>query len=199
MANFKRPLKMFQHTAARRRLLQSKTALIYPFMFQHTAARRRLHSYRSGTVPKRRFQHTAARRRLLNLTCFCFSTFSFNTQPHEGGCSWHHSALKKFRCFNTQPHEGGCSGRKRADDLRNSFNTQPHEGGCFNTFDTIKTGISFNTQPHEGGCVGSAPAALDTLVSTHSRTKAAARKRNIREKIIVSFQHTAARRRLLGD
>ena len=33
---------------------------------------------------------------------------------------------------------------------------------------------SFNTQPHGGGCFDVTPYALNTFVSTHSRTEAAA-------------------------
>ena len=41
VANFKRPLKMFQHTAARRRLLTYQPFDLDCSGFQHTAARRR--------------------------------------------------------------------------------------------------------------------------------------------------------------
>ena len=55
---------MFQHTAARRRLLELGEEELAPFLFQHTAARRRLRVWRS---------------------CATRST-SFNTQPPEGDC-----------------------------------------------------------------------------------------------------------------
>ena len=84
--------RVFQHTAARRRLPFYKIYLIIQQEFQHTAARRRLH-YRYNEMPQReivsthsraeaaaiqmhvlvhrlKFQHTAARRRLPDDTSF---------------------------------------------------------------------------------------------------------------------------------
>ena len=55
---------VFQHTAARRRLVLIDTADIAEMMFQHTAARRRLGVWPSSPEEQAGFQHTAARRRL---------------------------------------------------------------------------------------------------------------------------------------
>ena len=55
----------FQHTAARRRLLQQQENRLRYKVFQHTAARRRLHLMLFLTLSHFMFQHTAARRRLL--------------------------------------------------------------------------------------------------------------------------------------
>ena len=54
-------------------------------LFQHTAARRRL--VRGGALVFRsfRFQHTAARRRLVPPVDFMLFRPCFNTQPPEGG------------------------------------------------------------------------------------------------------------------
>ena len=41
-------IKMFQHTAARRRLLQNSSIIKLPRLFQHTAARRRLQAINGG-------------------------------------------------------------------------------------------------------------------------------------------------------
>ena len=79
--------------------------------------------------------------------------------------------------FNTQPHEGGCSRHCDRHFGQNGFNTQPHEGGCFLTANFQLFTKSFNTQPHEGGC---------RLPRKWRRNWD-------------SFQHTAARRRLLTD
>ena len=58
---------------------------------------------------------------------------------------------------------------------------------------------SFNTQPPEGGCPSPLSAkARSPLVSTHSRPKAAAKISACRL-LADKFQHTAARRRLLGE
>ena len=60
-------IKMFQHTAARRRLARNFDASGCFFMFQHTAARRRLVYHEAIAAHLRQFQHTAARRRLAGL------------------------------------------------------------------------------------------------------------------------------------
>ena len=54
----------FQHTAARRRLLDFVHWLEVWQLFQHTAARRRLPRFLRMPLNTGRFQHTAARRRL---------------------------------------------------------------------------------------------------------------------------------------
>ena len=77
------------------------------------------------------------------------------------------------------------------------FNTQPPEGGCPSCPITRSKICGFNTQPPEGGCLFcQLRFELFHRVSTHSRPKAAA------AHVIVTmrsktFQHTAARRRLL--
>ena len=55
---------MFQHTAARRRLVLSRAVADATGWFQHTAARRRLVVIQARPNKLNRFQHTAARRRL---------------------------------------------------------------------------------------------------------------------------------------
>ena len=55
---------------------------------------------------------------------------SFNTQPHEGGCTLFTFNIIFDKCFNTQPHEGGCTTRFTTVSKAGCFNTQPHEGGC---------------------------------------------------------------------
>ena len=55
---------VFQHTAARRRLVCCYSLSITTKRFQHTAARRRLEMRIIVSLFEKRFQHTAARRRL---------------------------------------------------------------------------------------------------------------------------------------
>ena len=57
--------------------------------FQHTAARRRLVDIGTFTKPFYAFQHTAARRRLVPTMASRPLSASFNTQPPEGG--WGHN------------------------------------------------------------------------------------------------------------
>ena len=97
------------------------------------------------------FQHTAARRRLDNSSFLCCHWCSFNTQPPEGGWRWRAGIIKTFACFNTQPPEGGW--RWRAG--------------------IIKTFACFNTQPPEGGWAADGAGVFKSVVSTHSRPKAA--------------------------
>ena len=99
-----------------------------------------------------RFQHTAARRRLAICEKFqekgsTVSTHSrpkaaghllvypshvvhgFNTQPPEGGWSYHTEHENNCGCFNTQPPEGGWTSVTPLTRLSGGFNTQPPEGG----------------------------------------------------------------------
>ena len=55
-------------------------------LFQHTAARRRLGSPSASSRIPRKFQHTAARRRLVySNRAYQYHRACFNTQPPEGG------------------------------------------------------------------------------------------------------------------
>ena len=55
-------------------------------LFQHTAARRRLPTTERQTARTTSFQHTAARRRLRHTPTGGPPICCFNTQPPEGGC-----------------------------------------------------------------------------------------------------------------
>ena len=120
------------------------------YLFQHTAARRRLVLIQASSGNTGMFQHTAARRRLiLDLATFNASV-CFNTQPPEGGCfsykrfdikiGFQHTAARRRLkaiapckdsppCFNTQPPEGGWSLLHQHQHRKHCFNTQPPEGG----------------------------------------------------------------------
>ena len=82
-----------------------------------------------------------------------------------------------MKCFNTQPPEGGCAIKQKAAQ---------------------RLTLRFNTQPPEGGCFKQKALELDGNVSTHSRPKAAAFVKTLKTGNGLQFQHTAARRRLLG-
>ena len=165
--------KMFQHTAARRRL-EVQIFFCYCFeWFQHTAARRRLGLLRKFTGDSIMFQHTAARRRLASPRKGAFSFTSFNTQPPEGGWKIHAIFIcVDFVSTHSRPKAAGCLlllVRRRIC----GFNTQPPEGGwpLNRYFQSFKS--CFNTQPPEGGWL---PYVLEHgvfKVSTHSRPKAA--------------------------
>ena len=190
---------LFQHTAARRRLVPSACNRPRRFLsfntqppeggwalsadvfaqlaeFQHTAARRRL----GGQVLKKwregLFQHTAARRRLAD-SAFGIPdrAAGFNTQPPEGG--WVKAANSSKQAIQVSTHSrpkaaGGCL--RRLMDGRPSFNTQPPEGGWISVRYPYSFRRRFNTQPPEGGWFASRYLQAGTR----------------------GFQHTAARRRL---
>ena len=80
--------------------------------FQHTAARRRLINHLA--VARKQldaFQHTAARRRLFLLFHSTNLSACFNTQPPEGG-AFSVPCTVSTGSFNTQPPEGGWASLK---------------------------------------------------------------------------------------
>ncbi len=101
-------ISLFQHTAARRRLVTSSA-------YAATGAKVSTHSRpkAAGLVVIHSrgrlfvFQHTAARRRLAAI----------------------HGLVRILPGFNTQPPEGGWVGRLRRFQRASGFNTQPPEGG----------------------------------------------------------------------
>ena len=150
---FKIPtVKVFQHTAARRRLVWSDFWVLLVFPFQHTAARRRLD--RKVRQLKR--------------------SISFNTQPPEGGWQAYLYCAYLHTCFNTQPPEGGwllsvyaykcrlrfqhTAARRRLEQLSNredrhltvSTHSRPKAAGAVYRHEYLLLD-GFNTQPPEGG------------------------------------------------
>ena len=158
--------------------------------FQHTAARRRLLDLNlesSLVVVSTHSRPKAAACPSLEdnpvLSCF-------NTQPPEGGCAppppektpkrlFQHTAARRRlrriqkntarRCrFNTQPPEGGCAVTGEQADIIIGFNTQPPEGGCARPDSCCCWSTCFNTQPPEGGCLkrASSPTSRSTFQHT---------------------------------
>ena len=146
---------LFQHTAARRRLLafQSAQTLVYS-VSTHSRPK-------AAATPPKYFLSDRAH--------------GFNTQPPEGGCLCAQPAQITAACFNTQPPEGGCQENGANLWAASCFNTQPPEGGCGNGGKFLVSINGFNTQPPEGGCPCTTLSPQLLLhVSTHSRPKAAA-------------------------
>ena len=100
---------MFQHTAARRRLLNSIFFGLFSMMFQHTAARRRLHFGLYRDLLPLEFQHTAARRRLRDYSQYVKldGKVSTHSRPKAAATCSPTTGIWAS-CFNTQPPEGGC-------------------------------------------------------------------------------------------
>ena len=120
--------------------------------FQHTAARRRLvdvnlrsligeHSFNTQPpeggwsskldTPQPTTVSTHSRPKAAG-DCLAFSyhlLVCFNTQPPEGGWTKSVTSLARLPSFNTQPPEGGWWARRRATLGAKCFNTQPPEGG----------------------------------------------------------------------
>ena len=80
-----------------------------------------------------------------------------------------------------------------------SFNTQPPEGGWRASCAGAGNQYRFNTQPPEGGWLFAHFTRVATMVSTHSRPKAAGGDDADFSKRPDKFQHTAARRRLVAE
>ena len=164
----------FQHTAARRRLGRFTSHQKKASLFQHTAARRRLVGSRRARNSSHGFQHTAARRRLDGLTARPVSTSSrFNTQPPEGGWGNRVGTGRQERCFNTQPPEGGWQGLPLQKCLSMLFQHTAARRRLAQSYKIVSKLSSFNTQPPEGGWDFKTGSNIVTLVSTHSRPKAA--------------------------
>ena len=119
----------FQHTAARRRLVDKPKERHFKSLFQHTAARRRLAACRRGSI----------------------LDAGFNTQPPEGGWKPQIHHIPQYHSFNTQPPEGGWSSAQRRQTRDSRFNTQPPEGGWRPSAPCRFDIVCFNTQPPEGG------------------------------------------------
>ena len=93
---------VFQHTAARRRLVPKVAVQVNEYQFQHTAARRRLETFFPPSCNISEFQHTAARRRLGRWASCRYRSASFNTQPPEGG--WVLKIALLYYCYIVSTH-----------------------------------------------------------------------------------------------
>ena len=120
-------------------------------LFQHTAAWRRLTFFKAVGKCPLWFQHTAARRRLARAAAAHDRDFRFNTQPPEGGCPCFFWCAFLVTCFNTQPPKGGWTRPVLTIFRPLSFNTQPPKGGWAKILIPFEENTGFNTQPPKGG------------------------------------------------
>ena len=166
---------MFQHTAARRRLVSDVARFRGEIQFQHTAARRRLGDVVQNGNIQPMFQHTAARRRLVRAFTPVAPLIRFQ----------HTAARRRLASITACPY--------LISDV--STHSRPKAAG-FATITLIRVARgSFNTQPPEGGWETEIFVMFGRFVSTHSRPKAAGPSARFRA-YTRPFQHTAARRRL---
>ena len=145
-------------------------------VFQHTAARRRLASYcRLRTAPPR-FQHTAARRRLVyKSTPHAYSRSCFNTQPPEGGwaAQFAHLICEGLVSTHSRPKAAGGFIIPASTQVRPvSTHSRPKAAGTCGLPVRRVGVVSTHSRPK---AAGSEPfhRATYPAVSTHSRPKAA--------------------------
>ena len=168
-------------------------------MFQHTAARRRLVITLITGVPGSGVStHSRPKAAGFDWLARIGWNTRFNTQPPEGGWPRQFGGFRSEIGFNTQPPEGGWLKFRRPLFLRNCFNTQPPEGGWMQKTACRLIHIKFqHTAARRRLAVGLGSCLFGFSVSTHSRPKAAGLSNRTDEEHIVGFQHTAARRRLV--
>ena len=123
--------------------------------------------------------------------------FGFNTQPPEGGWQIPRGNQKAWQCFNTQPPEGGWVEYTTTKILLwVSTHSRPKAAGPPSISALLKLPVSTHSRPKAAGNAARAmPSSAG--VSTHSRPKAAAAS-SCTPLPKTLFQHTAARRWLLG-
>ena len=191
--------RRFQHTAARRRLgcvpASEPKGCCVSTHSRPKAAGLGLFAKSFDLVVSTHSRPKAAGRRITRLQT---SLSGFNTQPPEGGWLvvngkaivdrlFQHTAARRRLVasthaprvlpnrFNTQPPEGGWNAiKERAANIHVSTHSRPKAAGC-QVLATLCLWQGFNTQPPEGGW------------------KAVSRNSNV----LIWFQHTAARRRLV--
>ena len=168
------------------------------FWFQHTAARRRLGSRPANLHSQNLFQHTAARRRLGNSGFMIFYKLfvSTHSRPKAAGTNQTRKELKCVFQHTAARRRLETRGQDADNRQKVSTHSRPKAAGLPKRHLLFKT-WSFNTQPPEGGWfLLISLAAYVFLVSTHSRPKAAGFNA-VADTTQTTFQHTAARRRLV--
>ena len=173
--HFRPPWLVFQLTAARRRLLERLRRIGMIRMFQLTAARRRLLPPNNAPCRRALFQLTAARRRLQR---------GFSGYPITSRVSTH-SRPKAAATVTSVT----CAAWKKFQLTAARRRLRFKDGG------KGRRAVFQLTAARRRLRVLSAAYNATSVVSTHSRPKAAARKK-LPTSCCASFQLTAARRRL---
>ena len=188
--------RWFQHTAARRRLVnQNRRAIFFDNvsthsrpkaagqdkdtvfddsdLFQHTAARRRLGIALFLACALLMFQHTAARRRLVIKKAFERYNVQFQHTAARRRLAWLCTCAARQICFNTQPPEGGWAAQSAGQGRWNvSTHSRPKAAGLTRGIRATTWLVSTHSRPKAAGYSLKMLADL-TSVSTHSRPKAA--------------------------
>ena len=167
--------RVFQHTAARRRLVPSVGNRAANSGFQHTAARRRLANSAAVFSQGRLFQHTAARRRLANDSSSMFSIgMCFNTQPPEGGWNTDFENDSVRAMFQHTAARRRLVEERMEAELLDSVSThsRPKAAGFNTRQNHTDFLVSTHSRPKAAG-YGFGRCGSNADVSTHSRPKAA--------------------------
>ena len=213
-------LLLFQHTAARRRLVlvRNLAAVVFDVSthsrpkaagrFSHvcianmvvsTHSRPKAAGRTSKSPPIRAEVSTHSRPKAAGRQAYGINADNrrFNTQPPEGGWqdAWQN---RQPDCAFQHTAARRRLGQAVDGGVRHtvvSTHSRPKAAGIFTTL--LRFAVAcFNTQPPEGGWVLSVYQRFFEEVSTHSRPKAAGCTMNRLRFYKVQFQHTAARRRL---
>ena len=133
-----------------------KCHVTQPVQFQHTAARRRLliHSVVRCVLSSPVSTHSRTKAAALSLCTLQHTICGFNTQPHEGGCTWQTPKYVFNWLVSTHSRaEAAATGKVKRRNRTRCFNTQPRGGGCKKSGGHKMQPSCFNTQPRGGGCI----------------------------------------------
>ena len=166
-------------------------------MFQHTAARRRLAAIKE--IDKKTCNvstHSRPKAAGYRLMKIRKAKRCFNTQPPEGGWVLPTARIAVNGSFNTQPPEGGWPTRRlHAQETQVSTHSRPKAAGWHKPLiSTVDN--SFNTQPPEGGWAMKTATCFLHVLFQHTAARRRLGLSVAKLKRAFAFQHTAARRRL---
>ena len=146
--------RLFQHTAARRRLpiLQKKIACFQ--LFQHTAARRRLPGdCSSSSKSSISFQHTAARRRLHGLITLDCEQGSVSTHSRAEAAATQRNLISYSDYVSTHSRaEAAAIHSRYARSVAVVSTHSRAEAAALVQINLTRCFYRFNTQPRGGGC-----------------------------------------------
>ena len=146
--------QMFQHTAARRRLLFKQSERVARWAVStHSrpkAAAQLVGKILNGSVVSTHSRPKAAATVIVNVAID--NLVSTHSRP-KAAAGHHKSSCRVGKSFNTQPPEGGCAMYINDDVqyMRVSTHSRPKAAATIAII-TRRFTLSFNTQPPEGGC-----------------------------------------------
>ena len=133
-----------------------KSSLTNKFLklFQHTAARRRLRNWLEISVSIACFNTQPPEGGCLKFPFFFTSLCYVSTHSRpKAAAEYFSKKIANFDSFNTQPPEGGCVNYKRADENDFKFQHTAARRRLRYHGEAMAMGErGFNTQPPEGGC-----------------------------------------------